>query len=108
MLCNIKTKTMWLILLAVLLAVISFVVIFKRKEGLANTTEDENKDTLADDILNFLKEDTEYKDYLDYLSTIPYNLSMKILDQDVFFELRFMVKNNTLTKNKIKEYITDM
>jgi hypothetical protein len=71
--------------------------------------EDVNvKDQVARDILNFMKPNTEFKEYLDFIVKIPYNRSINILNPEVFYELRLLAKNKTINKNTIVKYLSDM
>lgn len=101
-----NTKNLVILLAIIVIAVIIYLVFSKQKENL--TVDQTKKDKLANDIVKFLKKDTEYKEYLDFLTKIPYNLSIKILDQEVFYEMKFLLKNKKLNANEIKKYITDM
>ena len=58
-------------------------------------------------IKDFLKSETEYKDYLDFL-VANNNQSYKILEQETFYELKMLLKMNALTENKIGEYLSDI
>lgn len=99
-------NTLIILLGIIVIAVVIYLVFSKQKENL--TVDQTKKDKLANDIVKFLKKDTEYKEYLDFVVKIPYNLSIKILDQEVFYEMKFLLKNNNLNANSVKKYITDM
>jgi hypothetical protein len=105
---NISLNSNQLLMMFIAIVLIYFIYtrLTKQTENLTET--DTNKDELANEILNFMNPNTEYKDYLDFLVKIPYNLSMKILDQEVFYEMKFLVKSNKLSKDTIKQYLTDM
>lgn len=103
---NFTQNQIILLFLAIILLYLLYTSFSKQKENLTET--EENKDKLAGDILKYLKQDTEYKDYIDFIAKIPYNLSYKLLEQEVFYEMKFLLKNKKLNKNTIKNLITDM
>jgi hypothetical protein len=108
---NISLNSNQLVIMFIVIVLMYFIYtrLKKQTENLTETqSENENKDKLANEILNFINPNTEYKDYLDFLVKIPYNLSMKILEQEVFYEMKFLVKSDKLSKDTITQYLTDM
>lgn len=101
-----NTNQILLVIISLVVLMMIYTKFLKPIEKLTDTAE--NKDKLANDILKFLKNNTTYKEYLDFIVQIPYNLSTEIIKQEVFYEMKFLRKNNRLNKNAIKKLITDM
>ena len=101
-----NTNQILLVLVSLVVLVMLYTKFSKPIEKLTDTSK--NKDKLANDILNFLNNNTTYKQYLDFIVRIPYNLSTELVKQEVFYEMKFLHKNNKLNKNEIKKLITDM
>jgi uncharacterized membrane protein required for colicin V production len=96
-------------ILATIAIIIAFNVFFGKREGLApiaDSTSSKAQD-FAILIKNYLKADTEYKDYLDFL-VAHNNQSYKILSQETFYELKMLLKMDALTVEKIASYLTDI
>lgn len=92
----------------ILLAVIYYIYTTyfpKKSENFVNNTK---KSKLAEDIFNFINEETTFPDYLDFLSKNPNNLSYELLKQEIFYEFKLLKKNKTLTQQIISDKITDM
>lgn len=95
----------------ILLFIIGMIILYVvyQQSMYTEKLEDVNtKDQVARDILNFIKPNTEFKEYLDFIVKIPYNRSMNIVNPNVFYELRLFAKNKTLNKNIVKNYLSDM
>lgn len=61
-------------------------------------------DTLAAAISNFIKPDTPFEDYLDFLSAMD-SRSYRLTVQDVFLHLRSMKEGGSLTPAYVEQYM---
>jgi len=100
-----NTILLW-ILAAIAIIIVLFFLKKESKESIADVDIDP-KSKLAKLIKDFLKTDTEYKEYLDFLVQNS-NMSYKILEQETFYELKMLLKMNRLTEDAISDYMTDM
>lgn len=64
-------------------------------------------ESLSKDISSFITTNTTYTEYLDFLKSKS-NKSYNIINQETFFELKFMAKNNSLTPQIVAKYINDV
>ena len=101
-----NTNELIMFFIGIILVCLVFALMYPKKKELL--TVDDKKQRLANDIYKFMKGDTEYKDYLQFLTINENNLSIKILEQDAFYEIRYLAKNNKLNVKDILKYITDM
>lgn len=85
-----------------------YYLFFSQSENFDNNETNPQKNNLANNIINFMKNDTTYKEYLDFLKSDPNLLSYKILEQETFFEILFRKRNNNLTLSSVLNLITDM
>jgi hypothetical protein len=98
--------------LAIIGIVIAYNVLFVKKEYIENvsstsTEKSEKAKSLAKAIMEYLKPETEYTDYLDFLVKNN-NSSYKVLEQESFFEMKMLLKMKNLTSDVIlREYLSD-
>jgi hypothetical protein len=86
---------------------IIIIYIFYQRNKQENLTVDDRKRFVGETIRSYLKPDTDYKDYLEFLTQIKSD-SYKLLDQQIFYEMKFLLKNNDLTVDKIMNYMSDV
>lgn len=90
----------------ILIAVLFYFYLTRRiREGLENV--EDYKKNLANDILGYIKSDTTYTDYLQFLID-KQNRSYKLLDNDIFTEFRLLAKKNILTVDDILKEMDDV
>jgi len=66
----------------------------------------EQKFTISKKVSDYINEDTDYIDYLKFLQKNG-NVSYKLIDQDVFYEMRILAKMDKLTRDAVYSYIKD-
>jgi hypothetical protein len=71
------------------------------------TVDDVKKKYISESIKEYLKADTDYKDFLVFLTKID-NRSYKLIQQETFYEMKFLLKNNLLTVDNIMKYMSDV
>lgn len=81
-----------------------FIALFLRKRSLESFTADASQAKFAKDVVAFIKADTTYSDFLDFLVEQK-NKSYKLLRQATFYELRFLKRANNLTPNSVLQYM---
>ncbi len=88
--------------------VILIIFLSRNKEGFSPEDDKkiEEKNRIAKSVLNFIDENTTYKNYLDHLISIN-NVSYNLLEQEVFFEFKFLKKNKKLTQKNIFDKMSD-
>ena len=100
---NKSTKT--IILTIILVIFVIGVVMYRNK---IDQFEQSEKEILADKISAFMKPETTYKEYIDFL-IINNNKSYKLLEQEVFYEFKtFKKTRGLLLPEDILKHITDM
>lgn len=99
------TKLLNIFIILTVIFIITYIFFNKKEE---NFTELTQKEKLAVSILNFIKEDSNYIDYLTFLTNNPDNLSEILLQEQIFYDFLFKKKNNSLKINDILDKITDM
>ena len=60
---------------------------------------------MADIIVNFINENTTFKDYLEFMSNTK-NAYNNLLSPDTFYELKFLKRNNSLTRENVINKMT--
>lgn len=97
-----------MIIKIIIIIIIGFILynIFKNKtEKLEN--ENPKKRELAEKILNAFTDKLSYSEYLNIINENN-NLSYELIKQETFFELKFFLKNNQLSIDKIIQYMSDV
>jgi len=84
---------------------------FKTPESFQNQNQTQNqkndaKRDFAKTILNYLKTDTEFEDYLSFLKKNK-NTSYELVKLDTFYEFRTLKNINRLTENDILSRMKD-
>jgi hypothetical protein len=93
-------------ILYVIIAVVMMYFLFFRDANNEAFTEDITQTKLAKAIVGFLKTDTTYSEFLDFLVKSN-NKSYKLLKQETFYELKFLQKSNNLTQKAVMQYLDD-
>ena len=76
------------------------------KKDTETFTGDSEQARIGKDILAFLKSDTTYSQFLDFIGKRN-NKSYKLLKQESFYEMKFLKKSNKLTKTTIMQFMDD-
>jgi hypothetical protein len=92
----------------IIIVIILFLRKYFFKENFEENTEITQKQKLAISIYNFIKKDSNYIDYLTFLTNNPNNLSEELLKEENFYEFLFKKKSNMLNVSDILNKITDM
>ena len=93
------------IIIIIIIGFILYNILKNQTEKLEN--ENPKKRELAEKILKEISNDISYVDYLNILTNNK-NTSYKLLEQETFFEIKYLFKNNKLTLEKIIEYMPDI
>ena len=96
-------------IIIIVLIIFSYINRKEKFETTAPVTDakTERKSEIANKIFGFISKDTKYKDYLEFLVSIK-NISINLLDEEVFFDFKFTAKNNQLTTDYIMSKMTDV
>lgn len=91
-------------LLIIIIIIIIFVTLlfYPRKESF--TVEEQDKLAISRKVSTFVKPNTDFIDYLKFLVENN-NKSYILINQDTFYEIRILSKNNRLTTTKVYDYI---
>jgi len=90
-----------------IIAAILFYLMFSYKTQTETFTGDSEQEAIGRDILAFLKPDTTYSQFLDFIGK-KNNKSYKLLKQESFYEMKFLKKSNELTKTNIMQFMDDL
>jgi len=96
--------TTFYIIIAIVLGLLVYIKFFKNKKE--SFVDDPKKMEISQIVADFIKPETEYINYLEFLKNIK-NTSYKLIEQDVFYELRIMAKIGKLNKDIVYSYIKD-
>lgn len=86
-----------------------YFLFFNKTECLENIVDQEKmkeKKDVATQINDFLKTDTNFRTYIDFLNKLRVK-SYNLIKQETFFELKFLKRQNTLTVDTIVSYMND-
>jgi hypothetical protein len=70
-------------------------------------TETSEKTEIANKIYKFIRPDTKYSEFLDFLKKIN-NKSYNIIKQETFYEMKTLYKMNNLKVSDIVNYLNDI
>ncbi len=66
----------------------------------------ENDGKLLNDLVNYIKEDTEYTDYIQWLNS-KNNTNLILIEIAIFYQIKTLKKKNKLTVVSIKEIMQE-
>lgn len=95
--------TLWIVL-AVVIVVVYFW--FKNTESYTEGWSTKRSE-LSSKIASYIKPETQYTEYLDFINKLN-NTSYKILEQEVFYTLKFLAKQGGLTAEAVGKEMTDI
>ena len=101
-----KVVIVGLVILFVLCIYVSLNSEQKQKSETENF--DNNKKELFDRVANFIKPNTTYGEYLDFIATIKNNTSYLALEQEVFYDLKRLSKQGRLNPSEVAALLTDI
>lgn len=92
-------------LICIILLVVGYFLFFEKKENM--TEEKSLKQELSLKIQNFLTSETKYVDYITFLKENK-NTSYVLINQETFYEMKYLLKKGKLDSTEIIKYMTDM
>ena len=96
-----KESIIWIIILLI----VGYILFFNKRENL--TPIDSSKQEMSLKIQDFLKVDTNYIDYINFLRENK-NTSYALIDEEIFYEMKYLLKQNKLNATEILKYMTDV
>lgn len=92
----------------VVLVIGVIVMLYIKRQNTKEAMENEpTKYKLAVGILNVFSPQTSFIEYLEILKANG-NTSYQLISQDTYYELKFLMKDNKLTVEKLMSFMTDM
>jgi len=90
----------------IIVAIVLYFV-FVNRTAKETFVADDAQSQLGRKIADFVKADTTYSEYLDFLVKHT-NKSYKLLQQDTFYELKFLQRGNKLTLGTVMQFMNDV
>jgi hypothetical protein len=109
--CNYNMKELFYILVGILFFIFLFDIFGSshcKNESFNDSNENNitNETDVADIIINFINENTTFKDYLELMSNTK-NVYSNLLSPDTFYELKFLKRNDSLTRDHVMNKMTN-